>query len=270
MRGNTFTFDVNTVTGTENVLMAAVLARGETVLRNAALEPEIVDLADALRSMGAHIEGDGTQEIRVIGVEGLEPMRHRIMPDRIEAGTFAVAAAMCRGDVLVEGGILSHLGAVADKLRAAGCSLTDEAGGFRVLGPKCLGAVDFDTAPYPAFATDMQAQLMAAMTVAEGSSVVRETVFENRYMHVPELCRLGADINVEGNVAIVRGVETLSGAMVMATDLRASASLVLAGLVASGETTIRRIYHLDRGYASLETKLQGLGAKIVRFKELTV
>ncbi|MCC6811582.1 MAG: UDP-N-acetylglucosamine 1-carboxyvinyltransferase [Deltaproteobacteria bacterium] len=267
LKGTTFIFDVNTVTGTENVLMAAVLARGETVLRNAALEPEVVDLANALRSMGAEIEGDGTTDIRVVGREGLSPMKHAVMPDRIEAGTFAAAAAMSGGDVLVEGGVLSHLGAVADKLRDAGAKLTQEAGGYRVIGPKRLKAIDFTTAPYPGFATDMQAQLMAAMAVAEGSSVVRETVFENRYMHVPEMTRLGADITIDGNVAVVRGVEKLMGATVMATDLRASASLVLSGLVAEGETVVRRIYHLDRGYAALEKKLAGLGAEITRFSE---
>ncbi len=267
LRGATFTFDVNTVTGTENVLMAAVLARGETVLRNAALEPEVVDLADALRTMGAKIEGDGTTDIRVIGVEGLSPMKHKVMPDRIEAGTFAAAAAMTGGDVLVEGGNLAHLGAVADKLRDMGAKLTQEAAGYRVIGPKRLNAVDFTTAPYPGFATDMQAQLMAALVIANGTSVLRETVFENRYMHVPELQRLGADVSIDGNVAVVRGVEQLMGAMVMATDLRASASLVLAGLVADGETVVRRIYHLDRGYAALEQKLGLLGAQITRFSE---
>jgi UDP-N-acetylglucosamine 1-carboxyvinyltransferase len=267
LRGTMFTFDVNTVTGTENVLMAAVLARGETVLRNAALEPEVVDLADALRSMGAKIEGDGTTDIRVIGVEGLSPMKHKVMPDRIEAGTFAAAAAMTAGDVLVEGGILAHLGAVADKLRDMGAKLTQEAAGYRVIGPKRLNAVDFTTAPYPGFATDMQAQLMAALVIANGTSKLRETVFENRYMHVPELQRLGADVSIDGNVAVVRGVEKLMGAMVMATDLRASASLVLAGLVADGETVVRRIYHLDRGYAALEQKLGTLGAQITRFSE---
>jgi UDP-N-acetylglucosamine 1-carboxyvinyltransferase len=267
LRGASFTFDVNTVTGTENMLMAAVLARGETVLKNAALEPEIVDLATALRSMGAKIEGDGTAEIHVQGVEGLQPMKHAIMPDRIEAGTFAAAAAMCRGNVFVEGGVLAHLGIVADKLRDAGATFTEEKGGYWVKGPERLTSVDFTTAPYPAFATDMQAQLMAAMTVANGSSAIRETVFENRYMHVPELCRLGADISVDGNHAVVKGVKELSGAIVMATDLRASASLVLAGLVAKGETTLRRVYHLDRGYAALEKKLVGLGADIKRFRE---
>ncbi len=267
LRGTVFRFDLNTVTGTENLLMAAVLARGETVLKNVALEPEIVDLADALRGMGAKIEGDGTAEIRVTGVDGLAPMRHRVMPDRIEAGTFAVAAAMCRGDVVIEGGVLAHLGAIAGKLRDAGALLEPHPAGFRVMGPKRLSAIEFATAPYPEFATDMQAQLMAALAVAEGASVVRETVFENRYMHVPELCRLGADIQVDGHSATVRGVDRLSGATVMATDLRASASLVLAGLVAQGETCVRRIYHLDRGYAALERKLAGLGADVARFQE---
>jgi UDP-N-acetylglucosamine 1-carboxyvinyltransferase len=267
LRGTCFTFDVNTVTGTENVLMAAVLARGVTVLRNAALEPEIVDLADALRSMGAKIEGDGSAEIRVEGVESLRPMQHKVMPDRIEAGTFAAAAAMTQGDVLVEDGVLAHLGAVADKLREAGATLTQEKAGFRIVGPKRLRGVDFTTAPYPGFATDMQAQLMAALAVAEGASVTRETVFENRYMHVPELTRLGADIKIDGHVAVVKGVKKLMGATVMATDLRASASLVLAGLVAEGETFVRRIYHLDRGYAALEQKLSALGAQIARVSE---
>lgn len=265
--GASVTFDVTTVTGTENILMAAVLAKGETVIRNAALEPEIEDLVKALRSMGADIEGEGTSTLRVRGRDELGTMRHAVMPDRIEAGTFAAAAAMCRGDVLIAGAVLAHLGAVADKLREAGSDLAQTPEGVRVRGPQRLRAVDVTTAPYPAFATDMQAQFMAMMCVADGTSVLKETIFENRYMHVPELTRLGANVVIDGGSAVVRGVPGLMGATVMATDLRASASLVLAGLVADGDTVVRRIYHLDRGYEAIEAKLAGLGAKITRFVE---
>lgn len=267
LRGAEFTFDMVTVTGTENVLMAAVRARGETVLRNCALEPEIDDLVKTLRGMGAKIEGDGTAVLRVQGVDGLMPMQHAVMRDRIEAGTFAAAAAMCRGDVLLLGAELAHFGAVADRMRDAGVTLTQKDKGVRVFAPTRLRAVDIKTAPFPAFATDMQAQFMAMMCVADGSSIISETVFENRYMHVPELQRLGANLTVVDGSVIVRGQDKLMGATVMATDLRASASLVLAGLAATGETMIRRIYHLDRGYEAIERKLGDLGADIERVKE---
>jgi UDP-N-acetylglucosamine 1-carboxyvinyltransferase len=267
LRGAEFTFDMVTVTGTENVLMAAVRARGETILRNCALEPEIDDLVKALRGMGARIEGEGTPVLRIQGVEALQPMQHAVMRDRIEAGTFAAAAAMCRGDVRLEGAQLAHFGAVADRMRDAGATLTQEDHGVRVFGPTRLRAVDIKTAPFPAFATDMQAQFMAMMCVAEGSSIITETVFENRYMHVPELQRLGANLTVVDGSVIARGQAKLMGATVMATDLRASASLILAGLAAEGETTVRRIYHLDRGYEAIERKLSGLGADIERVKE---
>ncbi len=267
LTGAAFTFDVATVTGTENVLMAAVRAKGESVLRNCALEPEIEDLVKALRSMGAQIEGEGTAILRVNGVPELKPMRHAVMPDRIEAGTFAAAAAMCRGDVFLKGAELAHFGAVADRMRDAGVSIESVPLGVRVRGPDRLRSVDIRTSPFPGFATDMQAQFMAMMSVADGSSIITETVFENRYMHVPELQRLGANLTVANGSVIARGQPRLQGAKVMATDLRASASLVLAGLCADGETQVRRIYHLDRGYEALEAKLNGLGAKLERFSE---
>jgi len=261
--------DFPTVTGTENLMMAGALADGRTILHNSAKEPEIVDLANALRGMGAKITGDGTDTITVDGVRDLKPMRHRVMHDRIEMGTFLCAAVMAGGDVKVTGGDLSHLEAIAIKLRAAGATLkVEEGGAVRVKAdPARLMSVDVKTLPYPGFATDMQAQFMGVMCLAKGASVISETVFENRFQHVPELHRMGADIRIEGSSAIVHGGNRLSGAHVMATDLRASASLVLAGLAAEGETHVHRVYHLDRGYDRIEEKLGKLGANIRREKD---
>ncbi len=266
LRGATFTFDVITVTGTENLLMAASLAQGRTVLENAAREPEVEELARVLNRMGARISGAGTGEITIEGVDALKPVEHAILPDRIEAGTLLVAGALTEGNVLVRRAVPEHLEAVIEKLRAAGATITAEDGGLRVKGPKEIRPVDIKTQPHPGFPTDMQAQLMVLLTVADGSSVITENVFENRYMHVLELSRMGADIRVDGHTAIVKGVKGLSGAPVMATDLRASASLVLAGLRAAGRTEVQRVYHLDRGYDGLEKKLGGLGANIRRAK----
>ncbi|MFP3927699.1 MAG: UDP-N-acetylglucosamine 1-carboxyvinyltransferase [Desulfobacteraceae bacterium] len=267
LRGTEIFFDIPTVTGTENIMMAAVGAEGKTELRNAAREPEISDLADMLRKMGASIEGDGTDTIVIHGTNHLQPAEHPVIPDRIEAGTFLVAAAITGGDVLVGGCRPEHLSAVIEKLRAAGVRIDREAEGVRIRGPERISAVDIKTMPFPGFPTDLQAQFMALMSVSRGSSIIKETVFENRFIHVSELRRMGADIEINGNQALVRGRDRLLAAPVMATDLRASASLVLAGLVAEGGLTeVRRIYHLDRGYEALETKFQGLGAKIWREK----
>ena len=265
LKGGRYVFDMVTVTGTENVLMAATLAEGTTVLENAAMEPEITDLANCLIALGADIEGAGTPRIVVRGVERLNGGRHAVLPDRIETGTFLVAAAMTGGRIIARRARGDTLDAVLDKLSEAGASIetTEDSISLDMLG-KRPRAVSLTTAPYPAFPTDMQAQLMALNCVAEGVGVINETIFENRFMHVNELLRLGADIRVEGHTAIVRGVEKLSGAPVMATDLRASASLILAGLVAEGDTVIDRIYHLDRGYENIEEKLGALGAKIRR------
>ncbi|MBX9399761.1 UDP-N-acetylglucosamine 1-carboxyvinyltransferase [Lysobacter sp. BMK333-48F3] len=265
LKGARFVFDVVTVTGTENVLMAAVLAEGTSVIENAAMEPEVIDLADCLNALGAKIENAGSGRIVVHGVEKLHGGGHDVLPDRIETGTFLVAAAMTGGRVTVTGSRADTLDAVLDKLRDAGATI--EVDGDRItldMGGRRARAVDLVTAPYPAFPTDMQAQFMALNCIAEGAGVINETIFENRFMHVNELLRLGADIRVDGHTAVVRGVPKLSGAPVMATDLRASASLILAGLVAQGETTIDRIYHLDRGYENIEAKLSKLGAKIRR------
>ena len=267
LRGGRVVFDVVTVTGTENLLMAAALAKGTTVLENAAKEPEVVQLAEVLNAMGARIAGAGTDTIEIQGVDELRACSHRIIPDRIEAGTFLVAAAITRGDVVLEGCIPAHLGAVIEKLREAGAIIDEIPGGLRVRGPERLRAVDFETEPFPGFPTDMQAQLMVAMALAEGSSRITESVFENRFMHVLELSRMGARIAIDGNVAVVTGVPQLSGAPVMATDLRASASLILAGLQAEGATTVQRVYHLDRGYQRIEEKLRALGADIERVRE---
>jgi UDP-N-acetylglucosamine 1-carboxyvinyltransferase len=264
LKGVRYAFDGVTVTGTENLMMAATLADGRTVLENAAREPEVVDLARCLAAMGARIEGAGTDRIVIEGVARLHGATHRVMPDRIETGTFAAAAAATGGDVTLEGASGETLGAVLDKLREAHVVVDEQPGAIRVRGNGRLEGIDIRTAPYPAFPTDMQAQMMALATVATGTSVVTETVFENRMMHVQELQRLGADIDVEGNTAIVRGVAKLTGANVMATDLRASAGLVIAGLVAEGATLIDRIYHLDRGYERIEAKLSALGARIRR------
>jgi UDP-N-acetylglucosamine 1-carboxyvinyltransferase len=264
LKGARICTDMVTVTGTENLMMAAVLAEGETIIENAAREPEVVDLANCLVAMGAQISGAGTDVIRIRGVERLSGADHRIMPDRIETGTYLCAAAATGGDVRLTQTSAAYLDAVVDKLMDAGCDITTERDAIRLKAPRRLKAVSLRTAPYPAFPTDMQAQFMAINAVADGVSTIRETIFENRFMHANELQRLGADIQIEGSNAIVRGVSHLEGATVMATDLRASASLVIAGLVAQGETTIDRIYHLDRGYERIEEKLARLGAQVRR------
>jgi len=256
--------DLVTVTGTENLMMAAALAAGTTVLENSAREPEVVDMAECLIKMGARIEGAGTDVITVHGVERLAGAEHAVVCDRIEAGTYLVAAAMTGGSIKLTNARADLLDAVIEKLREAGATIEHDANTISITSTGKLKSVNLRTAPHPAFPTDMQAQLMALNTVADGVATVTETIFENRFMHVQEMQRLGAHIEVEGNTAIVRGVEYLDGATVMATDLRASASLVLAGLVARGETTIERIYHLDRGYELLEAKLTALGAKVSR------
>jgi UDP-N-acetylglucosamine 1-carboxyvinyltransferase len=267
LKGAKIYFDIPTVTGTENIMMAAALADGRTILENAACEPEVEELAFVLNKMGAKIEGAGTDLIMVDGVEGLHPVEHTIMFDRIEAGTFMVAAGMHQGNVKLLNCDLSRMQAVVAKLREAGLEIYPEGDGVKVIGPANIKAVDVKTLPYPGFPTDMQAQLMALVSLANGLSVVTETVFENRFMHVSELKRMGADIRIEGRSAIIRGVPNLTGAPVMATDLRASASLVLAGLAAEGQTEVSRIYHLDRGYEKLDEKLKSLGAKIHRAQE---
>ncbi len=260
-------FDVATVTGTENLMMAASLAEGTTLLRNAAREPEIIALADVLNLMGANIQGAGTPVITIQGVSQLHPVSARIIPDRIEAGTFMAAAAITRGDVVLHGCEPEHLEACMHKLRLAGADITVSKGGIRVVGSDEIKSVDVKTLPYPGFPTDMQAQFMVLMSVAGGLSLISETIFENRFIHVSELQRMGADITVSGNVAMVKGVKALSAAPVMATDLRASACLILAGLVAEGATEVNRVYHLDRGYEKLEKKFEKLGAAIRREKE---
>jgi UDP-N-acetylglucosamine 1-carboxyvinyltransferase len=270
LKGARLFTDMVTVTGTENLMMAACLADGETVIENAAREPEVVDLAQCLSAMGARISGAGTDVIRIQGVERLHGATHSIMPDRIETGTYLCAAAITGGEIRLTGTSMGYLDSVVDKLMDAGCEISGEKSpqfeAITLRAPKKLAAVSIRTAPYPAFPTDMQAQFMTINTVAAGTAVIRETIFENRFMHAVELQRLGADIQIDGNTAIVRGVAQLEGATVMATDLRASAGLVLAGLVAEGETTIERIYHLDRGYEHLEQKLSQLGAIIRRAK----
>jgi UDP-N-acetylglucosamine 1-carboxyvinyltransferase len=267
LRGARIHFDLSTVGGTEHLLMTAALAKGETVLENAAREPEIAELAEVLNGMGARIEGAGTDTIRVLGVEQLAPMSHRVMPDRIEAGTFMIAAAITGGDVRIRDMRLEHLDALAFKLQDAGVEVFSRDNAVQVRAPERIRPVNIKTRPYPGFPTDMQAQFMALMCLADGASVISENIFENRFMHVAELLRFGADILIEGNTATVKGVRRLSGAPVMATDLRASASLVLAGLAAENTTEISRIYHLDRGYERIEEKLKGLGADIERVKE---
>ena len=267
LRGAHIVCDIPTVTGTENLIMAAALAKGRTIIENAAREPEVEELARVLNKMGARIAGAGTATITIEGSDELHPIEHAIIADRIEAGTLMVAAALTRGDVLLRDCLPEHLDAVIAKLRGAGAQVSAEDGGLRVRGAKHdLLPVDIITQPYPGFPTDMQAQFMVLATRARGQSVITETIFENRYMHVPELARMGADIDVEGRVAIVRGGTKLTGTNVMATDLRASASLVLAGLVAEGKTEVRRVYHLDRGYERLDRKLRALGADIRRGK----
>lgn len=265
LKGAKIYFDIPTVTGTENLMMAAALARGTTIIENSAKEPEVVDLANYLISMGAKIKGAGTSIIEIEGVKELKPPpEYEIIPDRIEAGTFMAAAGLTGGEVIIKGCKIEHLYAVILKMKDAGVVFKKTKNGLKVIGPEKLQAVDIKTMPYPGFPTDMQAQFMAMMTLAKGTSVIKETIFENRFMHVAELRRMGADITVEGNTATVRGVKKLKGAPVMATDLRASASLVLAALTAEGETLIDRIYHLDRGYEELDKKLSQLGANIRR------
>ena len=266
LRGARIYFDISTVGGTENILMAAALAKGTTRLENAAKEPEVVNLADTLTAMGARIRGAGTDVITVEGVDSLRPCDVDVIPDRIEAGTFMIAAAITGGDVVLENCNADHLDALILKLDEAGVSVETIEGGLRVRGAPEIRSVDIKTLPYPGFPTDLQAQMMALMAVAKGSSVITETIFENRFMHVAELRRLGADIAVDGHNAVIKGVKRLKGAPVMATDLRASASLVVAGLVAEGKTTLSRVYHIDRGYQAIEKKLTALGASIKRVK----
>lgn len=264
LTGKKIYLDFPSVGATENIMMAAVFAEGITIIENAAEEPEIVDLANFLNKMGANIKGAGTDTIRIEGVKELKGAEHTVIPDRIEAGTFMVAAAMTGGNVLIENVIVDHVRSIIAKLAECGIKITEEAKGLRVKGIKNYKAVDIKTLPYPGFPTDMQAQMMAMMTVAKGTSVVIETVFENRFMHVDELKRMGANIKIEGRSAVVAGVEHLTGAEVKATDLRAGAALVLAGLIAEGKTEINDIYHIDRGYVKMEEKLKNLGAIIYR------
>ena len=266
LKGNEIYFDIATVTGTENIMMAAVMAEGITVLRNAAREPEIVALADVLNKMGGKIEGAGSSVITIDGVSELRPISVSVIPDRIEAGTFMVAAALTAGDVTLLDCKPDHLEAVIHKLRLTGAHVTVEDKRIRVVGTDEISSVDVKTLPYPGFPTDMQAQFMVLMSVARGFSIISETIFENRFIHVSELKRMGADIKISGNTAMITGVPTLSGAPVMATDLRASASLILAGLVAQNTTEVNRVYHLDRGYDAIEKKFDRLGAAIKRMK----
>jgi len=267
LHGARIYLDLPSVGATEHLMMVATLARGTTRIEHAAREPEVVDLARALTAMGANISGAGEDVITIEGVPALHGLDFTIVPDRIEAGTFMIAAAVTGGDVYVRGARAEHMDAVTLKLREAGVEIEEDPHGIRVIGNGRLHSVDVRTMPYPGFATDLQAQMMVAMTLADGRSVISETIFENRFMHVLELKRMGADIKVEGNSAIVRGVASLSGAPVMATDLRASVCLVLAGLAAEGVTEVSRVYHLDRGYARIEEKLSALGADIRRLKE---
>jgi UDP-N-acetylglucosamine 1-carboxyvinyltransferase len=266
LRGARLFTDMVTVTGTENLMMAGCLAEGETVIENAAREPEVVDLANCLNAMGASISGAGSDVIRIRGVAALHGASHRIMPDRIETGTYLCAAAATGGEIRLTGTSASYLDAVVDKLMDAGCEIESTRQAIHLKAPPRLTSVSLRTAPYPAFPTDMQAQFMAINCVAQGTAIIRETIFENRFMHAVELIRLGAQIKVDGNSAVVTGVDRLQGATVMATDLRASASLVVAGLVAEGETLIERIYHLDRGYETLDQKLTALGARVRRVR----
>ncbi|HBT88822.1 UDP-N-acetylglucosamine 1-carboxyvinyltransferase [Desulfobacter sp.] len=265
LTGNEVYFDIPTVTGTENLMMAAVLAKGQTKLRNAAREPEIVCLADALNRMGANITGAGTPIITIEGVSGLHGANCRVIPDRIETGTFMVAAAATMGDVVIRDCIPDHLGGVINKLRATGAIVDAFEDSIHIKGSQIIKNIDIKTLPYPGFPTDMQAQFMALMTIGQGNSVIHESIFENRFIHANELLRMGADIKISGgNIANVRGVSHLQGAPVMASDLRASASLVIAALIAQGTTVISRVYHMDRGYETIEKKFEGLGADIKR------
>jgi UDP-N-acetylglucosamine 1-carboxyvinyltransferase len=264
LRGARIVMDMVTVTGTENLLMAATLAEGTTLIENAAREPEVLDLARCLIAMGARIEGAGSDVIRIEGVRSLRGAEHSIMPDRIETGTYLAAAAATRGRIRLHGAAPETLDATLEKLREAGARIRVDGATVELEAAGRPSAVSVRTAPYPGFATDMQAQFMALAAIAQGTALITETIFENRFMHALELQRLGADIAIQGNSAVVRGVERLQGASVMATDLRASAGLVIAGLVAEGETIVDRIYHLDRGYEALEKKLSGLGARVAR------
>ncbi|HCD37757.1 MAG TPA: UDP-N-acetylglucosamine 1-carboxyvinyltransferase [Candidatus Omnitrophica bacterium] len=266
LKGGNIYFDIPTVTGTENLMMAASLASGNTIIENAACEPEVSELAHVLRKMGAKISGDGTERIEIEGVDKLNPFEHIIMPDRIETGTFMLAAGITRGNITISNCVPAHSQTLILKLRETGIEVIEGDSWVRVISPEEIRATDVKTSPYPGFPTDMQAQFMALMCLSKGLSVITENVFENRFMHVSELLRMGTDIKIDGRSAIVRGVPFLSGAPVMATDLRASASLILAGLAARGETTVSRIYHIDRGYERIEEKLQKLGAKIKRVK----
>jgi len=266
IRGADIFFDISTVTGTENIMMAAVRAEGITTLHNAAKEPEVVDLASFLNLMGARIEGAGTDTITITGVQELHPVRYTIIPDRIESGTILIAAAITGGNVRIKGCTAEHIGAIVEKLQDSGMDIEKQGEEIVARGHDHVRSVDITTMPFPGFATDMQAQFMALMCLADGSSIIKETVFENRFMHVSELRRMGADIDIDGGQAVVKGKARLSGAQVMATDLRASASLILAGLAAEGQTEISRVYHLDRGYQNLDLKLAGLGARIWREK----
>lgn len=266
LKGANIYFDISTVTGTENIMMAACLAKGTTILRNAAREPEVVNLADVLMDMGAKITGAGTDVITVEGVDRLYPVEATIIPDRIEAGTFMIAAGITGGDVRLNGCNPLHLEALISKLRDTGMDIMPIEGGLRAIGHGKIRSIDVKTQPYPGFATDLQAQMMALMTVGNGLSVITETIFENRFMHVSELTRMGADIVIQGHSAMVKGISKLRGAPVMATDLRASASLILAGLAAKGKTELSRVYHIDRGYQTIEKKLSALGADIKRVR----
>jgi UDP-N-acetylglucosamine 1-carboxyvinyltransferase len=266
LKGADIYFDISTVTGTENIMMAAVLAEGTTILNNAACEPEIVNLADVLKSMGAKISGAGTDVITIKGVTSLKPVEAAIIPDRIEAGTFMIAAGMTRGEINILDCNSHHLEALINKLRDTGMKITPIKGGLKASCGKKIHSIDVKTLPHPGFPTDLQAQMMAYMSIGSGLSVITETVFENRFMHVSELMRMGADIVIQGGSAIVRGVPSLRAAQTMATDLRASASLLLAALVAEGTTEISRVYHIDRGYQGIEKKFSALGADIKRIK----
>jgi UDP-N-acetylglucosamine 1-carboxyvinyltransferase len=268
LRGNIVPFDISTVTGTENMMLAAVLAEGDTMLLNAACEPEVVELANVLNKMGAKIEGAGTDIITIQGVQRLSPIEHHeVMPDRIEAGTLMLASAITRGDLLIRKCKFENVGAVIGKLIESGAEISRHDGGVRVRGNERIKSVDINTLPYPGFPTDMQAQMMTMMSIADGLSVITENIFPQRFMHAGELRRMGADIKLVGNSAVVRGISVLSAAPTMASDLRASASLVLAGLAASGKSVISRVYHLDRGYERLDKKLEAAGARIWREKD---
>lgn len=268
LHGAHITLDMPTVGGTENIIMCACLAQGTTVIENAAREPEIIDLVSALKTMGARITGEGSGTITITGVSSLSPLHYEIMPDRIEAGTFMTAAAITGGDIIINNCPLNYMSATVDKLKEAGLSIFESSDRqVRASAERRLNSIEITTNPYPGFPTDMQAQMMALLSVADGTSIIRETIFENRFIHVAELDRLGANIKVEHDTAIIVGVDKLKGATVMATDLRASASLILSGLIAEGKTTVLRVYHLDRGYDSLEDKLKLLGADIYRVRK---